>query len=308
MGRPEGKLYPYIALCIGVLAVSTSAIFVVLSSSPAPVTAFYRLFFSVLLLLPYFLKHSLPELRTFSRRDWLYSAVAGVFLAFHFVLWFQSLQYTSVASSVVLVTLQPLFAFAGTYLFFKEVVSWKEAACAGFAIIGSVIISWGDFTVSGLALWGDFLALAACAMITAYLLFGQEVRKRHSLTAYTFIVYSFCAMTILLYCLFTNIPLVPVSAGDWKWFLLLALIPTLLGHSLFNWALEWISTNTVSVFILFEPVGAIILAYYLFGETLSIAQTAGSLLIISGILFFAAGKRNQKVPLRDESAKKIIQG
>ncbi|MFP3339863.1 hypothetical protein R0J91_17935, partial [Micrococcus sp. SIMBA_131] len=82
------------------------------------------------------------------------------------------------ASSVVLVTLQPLFAFIGTYLFFKEKLTLLAIAGGVTAEAGSVVISWGDFRISGMALWGDLLALTACAMVTGYLLFGQNIRKR----------------------------------------------------------------------------------------------------------------------------------
>ncbi|WP_243387643.1 DMT family transporter [Bacillus kexueae] len=285
---------PFIALAIGVTAVSTSAVLVKLTTAPSAVIAFYRLFFSALIILPFFLWRYLPEVKTFTKKEWVYSTIAGVFLAFHFILWFESLNYTSVASSVVLVTLQPLFSFVGTYLFFKEKISVHAVISAIIAIIGSVIISWGDFRVSGMALFGDILALIACAMVTAYLLFGQHVRKTHSLTAYTFIVYGISAITLFLYCLFLNQPLIGYPTSDWVYFLLLAIIPTLLGHSLFNWSLKWISTNVISVSILFEPVGAIILAYLLLGEKVMFTQVLGGTVIIAGILLFAFEKKFKK--------------
>ncbi|MBD1381577.1 DMT family transporter [Metabacillus arenae] len=283
--------YPYIALTIGVIAVSTSAILVKLITAPAAVIAFYRMLFSTLLIAPFFIWHSLSELKRMTKKDWMYSTIAGIFLAFHFILWFESLNFTSVASSVVLVTLQPLFAFIGTFLFFKEKVSRFALFSVLTAIAGSVIISWGDFKVSGLALYGDLLALIACAMVTAYLLFGQGVRKRHSLTLYTFIVYGICTVTLFIYCLFLNMPLTAYPAGDWVYFLLLALVPTLLGHSLFNWSVKWISTNLISVAILFEPVGAIILAYFILGEIVMWTQVLGGIVIIFGIMCYLFEKK-----------------
>ncbi len=289
------RYLPFAALIVGVIAVSTSAIFVKLTTAPAPVIAFYRLFFSTVLIAPFFFLKHFSELKSLTKKDWVYSTIAGVFLAFHFILWFESLNYTSVASSVVLVTLQPLFAFIGTYLFFKEKVS-KVALCSGLiAIIGSVIISWGDFKISGIALIGDLLALAACAMITAYLLFGQGIRKRHSLLLYTFIVYGISSVTLLGYCLVLQYPLTPYPMEDWIYFLLLAIIPTLLGHSLFNWSLKWVSTNTISVMILFEPVGSIILAYYFLGEEMISSQIIGSMIIMFGIFLFVFEKQMKKV-------------
>lgn len=268
----EPKVNPYLVLAIGVISVSTSAILVKVSSAPSGVIAFYRLFFSVLIMLPIFLLKYVTELRNITGRDWIFSVVAGVFLAFHFILWFESLNYTSVASSTVLVTLQPLFAFVGTYIFFKEKFSLRAILCGILAIAGSVIISWGDFRISGSALLGDILALIACALITAYLMFGQTVRKRVSLITYTFVVYSISTITLFAYVLILKQPFAPYPMSDWVYFVLLALIPTLLGHTLFNWSIKWLSTSTISMAILLEPVGATILAYFLLGEKIGRAH------------------------------------
>lgn len=284
MEKPS--VHPYIPIMIGVISVALSAIFVKLATADAGVIAFYRMLFSVLLMLPIFLFKYKREVLLLGKRDWIYSTIAGVFLAFHFIFWFESLNYTSVASSTVLVTLQPVFAFAGTYFFFKERLSLKTILSAVIAICGSVIISWGDFQLSGTAFFGDILALIGCALITTYLLFGQDVRKRLSLITYTFIVYSISTITLFFYVLIKGESFGPYPGSDWFWFIMLALISNLLGHTLFNWSLKWVSTNVISIAILFEPVGASILAYYVFHETLSLSQIAGGLIVISGILLF----------------------
>lgn len=277
---------PYIPIMIGVISVALSAIFVKMAAADAGVIAFYRMLFSVLLMLPIFLLKYRKEVLVLSRRDWIFSTIAGIFLAFHFIFWFESLNYTSVASSTVLVTLQPIFAFAGTYFFFKERLAFKTILSAAIAILGSVIISWGDFQLSGSAFFGDVLALIGCALITAYLLFGQDVRQRLSLITYTFIVYSISTVTLFFYVIIQGESFGPHPSTDWFWFIMLALIPNLLGHTLFNWSLKWVSTNVLSIAILFEPVGASILAYYVFHETLSASQIAGGLIVIAGILLF----------------------
>lgn len=302
----DARINPYVALAIGVISVSTSAILVKVSSAPSGVIAFYRLFFSVLFMMPVFLIKYVSELHLITRRDWIYSFVAGVFLAFHFILWFESLNYTSVASSTVLVTLQPLFAFAGTYFFFKEKFSWKAILSGLLAIGGSVIISWGDFKISGSALFGDILALIACALVTAYLMFGQTVRKRLSLITYTFVVYSISTVTLLIYVLIVQEPLLPYGKSDWVYFILLALIPTLLGHTLFNWSLKWLSTSTISMAILFEPVGAAILAYYLLQETVVWTQALGGAIVIGGISLFLLDER--RIRMKELKKKTTISG
>ncbi|WP_124071259.1 DMT family transporter [Filibacter tadaridae] len=292
MERPA--IHPYIPIIIGVLSVALSAIFVKLATADAGVIAFYRMLFSVIIMLPIFLYKYKKEVLLLSKRDWIFSAIAGVFLAFHFILWFESLNYTSVASSTVLVTLQPIFAFIGTYFFFKEKLSFKTLLSAAIAIAGSVIISWGDFKLSGTAFYGDMLALAGCALITTYLLFGQDVRKRLTLITYTFVVYSISTITLFFYVLLKGESFGPYPGADWFWFILLALIPNLLGHTLFNWALKWVSTNVISIAILFEPVGAAILAFYVFHETLSASQITGGIIVIAGILLFVVDMNKLK--------------
>lgn len=285
---------PYIPIIVGVISVALSAIFVKMTTADSGVTAFYRMLFTILIMSPiFFMKYS-HEVRKLSRRDWLFTSIAGVFLAFHFILWFESLNYTSVASSTVLVTLQPLFAFAGTYFFFKERLSFKTILSGLIAISGSVLIAYGDFQISGSALFGDILALIACALITAYLLFGQDVRKRLSLVTYTYVVYSMSTITLFLYIVAKGESFGPYPPAEWMWFLLLAIVPNLLGHSLFNWALKWVSTNVISIAILFEPVGASILAYYIFGEYLTLSQIIGGSIVIAGITLFVTDYKKIK--------------
>jgi drug/metabolite transporter (DMT)-like permease len=290
----DTQMNPYFILVIGVISVSTSAILVKVSSADAGVIAFYRLLFTVLLMAPVFLFKYMKELKKITVKDWGYAGAAGFFLAFHFILWFESLNYTSVASSTVLVTLQPLFAFLGTYIFFKEKYSRTALLSAVLAIGGSFVISWGDFNVSGMALWGDLLALLACALVTAYLLFGQNVRKRLSLVTYTFIVYLISTVVLFFYVLLKGENLGPYPEEEWIYFLLLAIVPTLLGHTLFNWSLKWLSTTTISMAILFEPIGASVLAYILLGETVILTQIIGGGIILLGIFLFIKEERKTR--------------
>jgi drug/metabolite transporter (DMT)-like permease len=288
----------YFAVLIGVISVSTSAVLVKLSMAPVGVIAFYRLFFSSLFLAPLFLHKYTKTLKRFSKRDWGYSVMAGVFLAFHFILWFESLRYTSVASSVVIVTLQPLFSFVGAYLLFKERVNIASVICGVCALGGSFIISWGDFHISGKAMIGDALAFISCALITAYLLLGQEVRRKIEVIPYTFIVYSTSATTLFMYVLTKREAFFPYGWKEWMLFILLAVFPTLLGHSLFNWALKYVSTSIISMAILFEPIGAIILAYFLLKEEVLITQIAGGGVILISVAVFLLLQRKNTLQLK----------
>jgi drug/metabolite transporter (DMT)-like permease len=278
---------PYIAIVIGVISVSTSAVLVKLAgNAPAAIIANYRLLLAVLLMAPIMILKYRHEFKLITKKDWLLSSLAGIFLAFHFILWFESLNYTSVASSVVLVTLQPIFAFLGTYLFFKERFSSGAVISMVIALLGSVIISWGDFQISGMALFGDILAFIGAIAITAYFLLGQNARKRVSLMTYTFVVYGVSSITLILYNLLLQNPFLGYPTKYWIIFLALAIIPTFFGHTLFNWALKWLSTSTISMAIVFEPIGASILAYFILGEKITWSQWLGGTIVIFGLFLF----------------------
>ncbi|WP_339217132.1 DMT family transporter [Ornithinibacillus sp. FSL M8-0202] len=278
---------PYIAVVIGVLSVSTSAVLVKLAGdAPAAIIANYRLLIAVILMAPImFLKYR-HEFKLITRKDWLLSTLAGIFLAFHFILWFESLNYTSVASSVVLVTLQPIFAFLGTYLFFKERFTPGAIISMIIALLGSVIISWGDFQISGMALFGDILAFIGAIAITAYFLLGQNARRRLSLMTYTFVVYGVSSITLIIYNVLLQNSFTGYSTNYWLIFLALAIFPTFFGHTLFNWALKWLSTSTISMAIVFEPIGASVLAYFILGEKITWSQWLGGTIVIFGLFLF----------------------
>ncbi|SER13424.1 DMT family transporter [Piscibacillus halophilus] len=297
----QKQITPYIAVTIGVLAVSTSAIFVRLADAPSSIVALYRLLFAVLLMVPIVLIKFRQELTEITSRDWLLSIASGVFLALHFILWFESLNHTSVASSVVLVTTQPIWAFLGGYLFFKERFTSGAVISLIIALVGSVIISWGDFHISGMALFGNFLALMGAIAVTGYFLFGQTVRKRLSLITYTFIVYGISSITLIIYNLILNEPFTGYSSDTWLYFLALAIIPTFFGHSLFNWAIKWVNASTITMGILFEPVGASILAYFILDELVTWSQLLGGVIVIFGlILFIFSTSKKKKVKVLDK--------
>jgi drug/metabolite transporter (DMT)-like permease len=288
----SNKISHYIFLFIGVLAISTSAIFVKLSTAPAAIIATYRLFFSTILILPALLfnKKYLAEIKNLNKNQWGLVVLSGVFLGVHYILWFESLRFTSVASSTVLVTMQPLFAFIGSYFLFGERLR-KISICGGFlSILGSIIIGWGDFQIGGRALLGDVLALLGAGTITMYFLIGQHLRKRLSLITYVFICYLSSSLFLFTYSIVLKYSLIDYPKSDWVWFFCLALISTILGQTILNWLIKWLSTSTISMSILGEPVGTCILAYFILGQVMTYKQIIGSIIILIGIFIFLIGQ------------------
>jgi len=293
---------PYIAVIIGVISVSASAILVKLASGvPAAIIANYRLLLAVIIMAPYVLIKHRHQFIGIKRRDWPLSIVSGVFLALHFILWFESLNYTSVASSVVLVTLQPVFAFLGTYILFQERFSSGVIISVIITLFGSFIISWEDFQIRGLALVGDLLAIGGAIAVTAYFLCGQQLRRSLSLMTYTFIVYGISSLTLIIYNVILSNSFTGYNGKHWLIFLALAIFPTFFGHTLFNWALKWLSTSTISMAIVFEPIGATILAYFILGEAVTYSQWLGGTVVIFGLfLFVMSTSRKRTVTISEQ--------
>lgn len=300
----KSPLLTYVFLFLGVLALSTSAIFVKLADAPATITAFYRMFFAALLLLPFLLasKANRTELASLTMKQWGLGLLSGVFLAAHYVLWFESLNYTSVASSTVIVTLQPLFAMVGGYFLFHERFGLGAMIGCVVAILGSFVIAWNDFQISGEALLGDILAFIAAGIITAYFFVGQHIRKQLSLIPYTIIGYASSALFLALFALGQNVSMVNYASQTWVYFIGLALVSTILGQTVFNWLLKWLNTTVISMAILGETVGTCILAYFLLGEVLSYQQGMGIALILIGLAIFLLLQTNKVKQTNIESA------
>lgn len=277
---------PYVVLVIAILGMSFGSIFARLSTAPSLIIATYRNGFAALVLAPFALTMCRKELLGIAPRDLGAALASGFFLSLHFATWITSLEYTSVASSTVLVTLQPIFVILGAYLFLGEKVSRKALFAVLIAIGGSILIGVSDFKIGGSALWGDFLALSGGILIAGYVIIGRSLRGRLSLIAYTFIVYSSCTLFLILMDLVSGTPLAPYPLREWGLFLAMALIPTIMGHSLLNWNLKYLPASTVSMSVLGEPIVASILAAILFNELPTGLQIAGSGIIIVGVYLF----------------------
>lgn len=289
---------PYIAIVIGVIAVSTSAIFVKLTDGPAGIIAFYRLLFASIIMAPIIFTNYRHELRLIHKKNWIFTILAGIFLAIHYIVWFESLQYTSVLSSVVFVTTQPLFIFIIAFFLSQERFSSGSFISLVITLFGSVILLWGDFDLNGITLIGNLLAISGALALAVYLFLGQQTRKDTSLMTYTFVVYIIGAITLFLYNLVMGNHFVGYSSFNWAMFVALAIIPTFFGQSLFNWALKWLNNSTVSMAMVFEPVGASFLAYYILGESIYWYQVLGGSIVIFGLfLFILSTSRKTKVTI-----------
>jgi drug/metabolite transporter (DMT)-like permease len=214
------------------------------------------------------------------------SAAAGILLGIHFATWLPSLVFTSVAASVTIVTTGPvwvvLILWAG-----GERPRLRSVVGIAVAVAGGALVAFGD--VDGLdagshPLVGNALALVAAITYAAHLLIGRDVAHRGlGLWRWTSLVTAVGALTVLPLALATAPGDGPYPAGFWAGAVALALVPQVLGHSAFTWAVRWLSPTLVSVVILGEPLLSSVGAAVLFDEVPGVLVAVGGAVLLAGV-------------------------
>lgn len=274
-------------LPVGLVAISLASIFIKICDAPPLIIAAYRLGLATLALLILFRKRATRQINFLPQKDFLLCVLAGIFLCFHFAFWITSLKYTSVASSIILVTTNPIFVALASTIFFREKISFLLFFAILLAIIGGVIIAWDDFEKGRDNIWGDAMALAGAIMASGYLLIGRRIRQKLELVPYITLVYGVAAIFLITLALLNGYSFFNYSAREYLLFFLLAFIPQLIGHTSLNWALKFFSATLVAVIILGEPIGATILAYIFLAEPLTQQIFGGGILVLIGIYLAA---------------------
>ena len=300
---------PLLAIPVGILAVSTASIFIRFIQAEGVsslVIAALRLTIACLILAPIALQRHRDELRILNKREIFLALLSGAFLAVHFATWITSLEYTTVASSVVFVSTSPLWVAILAPLTIKEPVSRVILIGMGLALVGGVIVGLSDSCTfgggsidcpplsnffAGKAFLGDALALAGAFAAAGYFLIGRRVREKVSLIPYIFLVYGMAAVILVIIMLAAGESPFGYSPQIYIWLILLALIPQLLGHSTFNWALGYLSAAYVSITLLGEPIGSAILAFFILDEVPSGLMLFGAILILIGILIASSNQK-----------------
>lgn len=282
--------HPRAVLLLGVLGVSASAILVRYSQAPSVITAVYRLGWTVLLLLPVVLTRFRGELLRVAKRDVLLCALSGLCLALHFLTWFESLKWTGVAVSTVLVSTEVIFTALGFALFLKGRIPPLGTVAILLAFGGSALLAVAGGGEGG-QLYGNLLALGAAVFVSLYTLIGKIQRGHLSTTIYTFLTYVFCFLALLVMAAGSGTPLVGYGGREWLIGLGLAVLCTLMGHSLFSWCLKYLSPAYVSAAKLCEPVFSGALAVPLFGEIPAPLQLLGAVLVLGAVLLYTKAEK-----------------
>lgn len=314
MNEQRSRLILPFAILGAILAVSTASVLIRFAQQNAPslVIAAFRLTFASLILAPISLTRHRAELRSLTRRELLLALLSGVFLALHFATWISSLEYTTVASSVVLVSTSPLWVALLAPLFLRERLVRSVLIGMLLALIGGVVIALSDACswqnglalrpgsglacpslaefVKGNAFFGNSLALAGAWTVAGYLLIGRSLRAKMSLVPYIFVVYSMAAVVLIVIMFAAGETPLGYPPLTYVWMLLLALVPQLIGHSTYNWALRYMPAALVAVTTLGEPIGSTILAYFILREAPTWIKLGGAAMILAGIYIASRGK------------------
>jgi len=279
----------FAAMFFAVFALASSSIFIAqLAQVPAIVIAFYRMAIATALLMPAALWFKRRELMAFTRRDLLLLVLGGVCLAIHFGAWITSLKYIPIATSVVLVNSHPLFVVIASAVFLGERPRPRSLAGTLMGLAGMLVISRDALATtqqseSSNALLGDALAVIGALAVVGYFIVGRKARARMSLLGYATPLYGVCSVFLLLWALISRSPLAPYSRIEWLYFIALAVVPTIFGHTIFNWALRHVRPSAISLAFLGEPVVAGLLAFVVFGQRPPLATFIGGALILAGI-------------------------
>ena len=278
----------YLVLLIGILSVSLSSILIKLTYDvPAIIISSYRLIIASLILVSY-AKLKKISIKTKTGRDLIIAIISGLFLSLHFITWIASIKYTSIASSVTLVATSPVFVIIISFLLFGERPSLITLIATVVAILGTALIAYSDKNIASSSqypapLFGDFLALLGAFAVSIYFISGSHLRKYMQTFQYITLVYSSAALFTTIFALLSSKPFTGYRTASYIYMILMAVVPQLFGHTSFNWALKHLKASAVAISVLGEPIGATILAYIFFHQTVSQLKLLGMAMVILSI-------------------------
>ncbi|MBU0517377.1 DMT family transporter [bacterium] len=282
---------PKIAISVAVVALSFPAIFIRFANSDPLAISFLRFFFVSLLLWPIAGWKVPAAWRLLDVKDRWRVVSAGIFLGIHMYFWVTAVNTTTIASAAFLIMTQPLIVAAVGHFVLKERIDKWIAWAMGLTLLGAALINGGDLQIGARYLWGDLLAIVGAAFAGFYLLAGRSVRQKIDILPYITLVYSVAAGILLPVCLIVGTPLFSLTQGAYFWIVMLALVPTLIGHSTFNWALRYLKAFTVNISIVVEPIGATLMAWFFFREQPSMMLYPGAALLIAALYLAFKGDR-----------------
>ena len=279
----------------GTFFTSVSSIIIRFSEAPALAMAAYRMLFTIVMIAIPVLMNNRNEFKTLNKKSYILCVLSGVFLAFHYAFWMQSIQMTTIANSTVLVSSSPIFVAIFNYFLLKEKFNKRMIFGISASMSGTIIIAMGS---SGGAqssmMLGNLFAFLGAIFVAGYLIIGGIVRKNVSAGVYVFIVYSVSAIILFFMNFITGTPIYPYAPKEFMLFFLLAFCSSILGHTVYNYLVKYYSSTLISVSTLSEPIYASILAMIIFREIPSVHTIIGGIIVIAGIYCYLITQNSKK--------------
>lgn len=275
-----------LVIVLGTVSISLSAIFARMASAPSIILVFYRMLFACVLLLPVVFVKCRDELKRLQRKDIFLCACSGLFLGMHFTLYFESLKYTSIAASVVLVNLEVFFVALFLFFMYREKIPVKGILGIGAAFLGTVLIAVTDMGSGSNVVFGDILAFGGSFCVAVYTLIGRSCRTHISTSVYTCFVYGFACLTVGIAALISGTPFSGYEPVNYGLALGMTIFCTFFGHSVYSWGLKYLNASYITTIKLLEPVFASILGLLIFRENPGAFVIIGGAVVIGGIIYY----------------------
>lgn len=285
--KTPGRIIAFLA--VGLVAASQSGNIIRIGDAHPVAIAAWRLVIASIILAP-LAGRQLRQLAALSVRQMALLFLAGAVLAAHFFTWIAAVQLTTVANAAMVFAINPVLTATAAHLVFGESITKSLILSVIIGIAGAFVIGLGDFALTPEHLTGDLWALVCSALFTVYFLLGKSLRQKLSNRVYVTSLYGAAALFSFAALSALDLPYVDYSAQTWLCFVLMALVPTLLGHTSMNAALKYIDAGKISAATLTEPAMAGVVAYFAWGEELSIQAAFGYALICVSVAVLIVGE------------------
>jgi drug/metabolite transporter (DMT)-like permease len=291
------KQTPFIGLFISIIGVSFAAVIIKTCNAEPLIISFYRLLFTTLLLVPFviFVPKIRNQISKITKKEFFIMLIIGIILALHFTFWITSLQYTTVASSVILVTAHPILVAPLSYFLLKEHVSKVNILGIGISLLGVFLLLFGNFSdaFDNISLFGNMLAILGGIAAGLYILGGRFMRRTVSVVIYAVIVYAIATVFLLAFIAISATKLIVLTQQDFILILVMAIVSGVGGHTLYNWSLAHVRASLASVALLGEPIGSALLAYLLpwINELPTEWTFIGGSIVLTGVYLTARTKK-----------------
>jgi drug/metabolite transporter (DMT)-like permease len=270
-------------LAVGLIAASQSGNLVRLADAHPVVVAGYRLVLSALLLAP-LAGARLGAVARLRGRDLLLLVLAGAALGGHLVTWIAAVQHTTVANAAIFFSVNPVTTALAAHVFLGERLDRRLLLAVLVGLAGVAVIGAGDLRFGREHLVGDGLAVVCALFFTAYFLLGRRLRPALDNRVYVTALYGVAGLCAFACAGALGAPVHGFTGRTWLAFLLLALVPTMIGHTSLNYALRYLDAGRVSALTLSEPLFAGTVAYFAWGEAVNGRTVAGYVLISAAVL------------------------